>query len=80
MSMNEKLLHDRFKIALNPGHCNQIDLKTYQKFFLCDSFFSCGLMYNIYIKSIYITSGPTPQVASPAAHMYACSSKLRDVV
>ncbi len=26
------------------------------------------------------TSGRTPQVASSAAHMYVCSSKLRDVV
>ncbi len=26
------------------------------------------------------TSGPTPQVASSAALMYVCSSKLRDVV
>ncbi len=28
----------------------------------------------------WLTSGPTPQVASPAAHMYVCGSKLRDVV
>ncbi len=34
---------------------------------------------NEYICNI-LTSGPTPQVASSAAHMYVCSSKLRDVV
>ncbi len=36
-------------------------------------------MYMYMIVYLY-TSGPTPQVASPAAHMYVCSSKLRDVV
>ncbi len=30
--------------------------------------------------AIILISGPTPQVASSAAHMYICSSKLHDVV
>ncbi len=32
------------------------------------------------ITIIYITSGPTPQVTSSAAHMYVWNSKLHDVV
>ncbi len=39
-----------------------------------------GYLFN-YLHSLhYITSGPTPQVASPAAHMYVCSSNLHDEV
>ncbi len=40
------------------------------------------IMYDVItIKAHGIhTSGPTPQVASSAAHMYVCSRKLRDVV
>ncbi len=30
--------------------------------------------------NLLITSGPTPQVASSAAHMYVCNSELRDIV
>ncbi len=32
------------------------------------------------LYGLYITSGPTPEVASSAAHMYVCSNKLRDAV
>ncbi len=41
----------------------------------------CRLPFSThYCNTINITSGPTPQVASSAAHKYVCSSKLRDVV
>ncbi len=43
---------------------------------LARSFF----MTNVSFFAIVFTSGPTPQVASSAVHMYVCSSKLCDVV
>ncbi len=39
--------------------------------------FNITLINNALNNITLITSGPIPQVASPAAHMYVCSSKLR---
>ncbi len=56
-------------------YCYEVDIQVFMGYI-----FHSDCFYTTLHHFLSNTSGPTPQVASSAAHMYVCSSKLRGVV